>query len=341
MGHYDNLEFRHLKYVIAIVEEGTFTAAAQRIPVAQSALSKQIKEIEDVYEIRIFSRDRDGYRDGSKLTPAGQVLLGFAHRLIDLRMEVIQTVQALHQGTLLPLRLGFSAFVDKQLLGAVVQAHRDIFPTTELIPECGDTEDLLRRMYDDELDAALVTLPVNDTKLHVQEIQHKNLVVCIRTDDPLAEMDSIPPALLSGLLSVFCDPRHHPLAHQRLMTMLKEVGIQPRGATPNFNLEHVQWMVKEKLCYALVAEGSKLQGELTTRPIEGTRWTIDSAFIYRDNTKHPAVSLLGRELDRLFVTNRAVNGKKPPVAASRERMVQGELELGNLIHERTSRAQIK
>jgi DNA-binding transcriptional LysR family regulator len=231
--------------------------------------------------------------------------------------------------------------VDKQLLGAVVQAHRDILPTAELIPECGDTEDLLKRMSADKLDAVLVTLPVSDARLHIQEIQHKNLVVCIRTDDPLAEMDSIPPFRLSGLLSVFCDPRHHPLAHQRLMEMLKEVGIQPRGATPNFNFEHVQWMVKEKLCYALVAEGSKLQRELTTRPIEGTRWTIDSAFVYPDSTRNSAVSLLGRELDRMFLAHKVVSGRKPPMAASRGRVIQGELELGNPIPERTPRMQIK
>jgi DNA-binding transcriptional LysR family regulator len=330
MGHYDNLEFRHLKYIIAIAEEGTFTAAAQRIPVAQSALSKQIREIEDCYGIRIFSRDRDGYRDGSRITPAGEVLLSFGRRMLDLRMEVIHAVEAIHQGAMHPLRLGFSSFVDKHLLGQVVQAHKAIFPTGVLIPQCGDTEDLLRQLSSNELDAAVVTLPVRGGALHIQEIRRENLVVCVRADDPLADLDSIPPASLTGALSVFSDPRHHPLAHQRLMEMLKEAGIQTRTSNPNFNFEQIQWMVKERHCYALVAENCKLQRELTTRPIDGVTWTIDSAFVYSRIDSPPGVSLLARELENLFGSPKLASTKKPSKPVNLSRPVQGQLDLNDL-----------
>jgi hypothetical protein len=54
MSVYDHLEFRHLKYILAIVEAGTFTAAAASLHVAQSALSRQIRELEDVLGVQIF-----------------------------------------------------------------------------------------------------------------------------------------------------------------------------------------------------------------------------------------------------------------------------------------------
>ena len=70
MSVYDHLEFKHLKSIVAIAEEGTITAASTRIALAQSALSRQINELEDALHIQIFERDRGGMT----LTPAGESL---------------------------------------------------------------------------------------------------------------------------------------------------------------------------------------------------------------------------------------------------------------------------
>ncbi len=80
MSIYDHLEFNHLKYIVAIAEEGTFTAAAAaRLPLAQSALSRQISEMEDALGVQIFDRSRGG----STLTDAGESLLRELPELID------------------------------------------------------------------------------------------------------------------------------------------------------------------------------------------------------------------------------------------------------------------
>jgi DNA-binding transcriptional LysR family regulator len=78
MSVYDHLEFKHLKYIVAIAEEGTFTAAAARLPLAQSALSRQISEMEDALGVQLFDRSRGG----STLTDAGEALLRFARELL-------------------------------------------------------------------------------------------------------------------------------------------------------------------------------------------------------------------------------------------------------------------
>ena len=58
MSVYDHLEFRHLRYIIAVAETGSFTAAAQSVHVAQSAISRQIGEIEDIKEGPIDTTSR-------------------------------------------------------------------------------------------------------------------------------------------------------------------------------------------------------------------------------------------------------------------------------------------
>lgn len=324
MSLYDNLEFRHLKYIVAIAEAGTFTAAAVRIPVAQSALSRQIKEIEDTYKFRLFDRDRDG----SSMTPAGEALLGFARYLLQTRVDIIETIRAIHDGTLLPLRLGFSPFVDRHLLGTVCEAYRALFPKSDILPESGDTEELLEHLSDGTLDAALVTLPVSDEHFCIQEIMHERLMVCVRTDDPLAELAAIAPKLMDGKLGVFSDPRLHPKAHARLLEMLKEARIAPRVCAPTFNSEHVQWMVKEKLCYALIGERMALQSGLTARPIIGVDWTIDSALVYKPGDAPMTVPMLARDLERQLLFSDKILSKKPSSSETRNTARQEILRLG-------------
>ena len=65
------VELRHLRYLVAVADAGTFTHAAQRIFIAQPTLSQQIRRLEEMVGTPLLQRRRDGVR----LTPAGRVLL--------------------------------------------------------------------------------------------------------------------------------------------------------------------------------------------------------------------------------------------------------------------------
>jgi DNA-binding transcriptional LysR family regulator len=318
MSLYDNLEFKHLKSIVAIADEGTFTAAALSLPVAQSALSRQISELEDKLKIQIFDRDRGG----PTLTEAGEALLGFARQLLQTRVEVVNAVQAIHLASMQPFRLGFTPFVEHQVLATVCDSYRDLFPKGRIHPENGDMDEVIRRLSAAELDAALVTLPLIPDGYCIQPIMHEPLVVCIRKDDPLAERNELAAEALNGRLAIFSDPRHHPKAHERLMEMLEGQGIKPKISNPTFNLEHVQWMVRERLCIALIRKNEPLHENLTTRPIQGANWTIDSAIVYRQEHDQKALPLLLRDLEKRFSVAEPTSQKKAPQRVPEKREQQ-------------------
>lgn len=70
-GAHQGLEFRHLRYLVAVADAGTFTHAAERMFVAQPTLSQQIRRLEEMVGTPLLQRRRDGVR----LTPAGTILL--------------------------------------------------------------------------------------------------------------------------------------------------------------------------------------------------------------------------------------------------------------------------
>ena len=108
----DLVEFRHLKYIVAVAETANFTRAAERLFLAQPSLSKQIKDLEDEIGFPIFVRNRDGVR----ITPAGQMIIAYAQEALSARGEIITMARAVHKGEVAPLRLGFSPFVNPELL---------------------------------------------------------------------------------------------------------------------------------------------------------------------------------------------------------------------------------
>lgn len=67
----DLVEFRHLKYIVAVADAANITRAAERLFLAQPSLSKQIKDLEDEVGFPIFIRNRDGVR----ITPSGQMIV--------------------------------------------------------------------------------------------------------------------------------------------------------------------------------------------------------------------------------------------------------------------------
>src|SRR5688572_24120742 len=73
------MELRHLRYLIALAEEHSFVAAAARLQLAQPALSRQIRDLEQEIGVELFVRDAAGTR----LTTAGEACVLAARRILD------------------------------------------------------------------------------------------------------------------------------------------------------------------------------------------------------------------------------------------------------------------
>lgn len=128
--------------------------------------------------------------------------------------------------------------------------------------------------------------------------------------------------MLNKRLATFSDPRHHPRAHARLLEMLEAQGIEPRSSNPTFNSEHVQWMVRERICFALIRQGEPLDDDLTTRPIQDVNWTIDSAIIYPNEHDQKALPLLLHDLEKRFSIAEPIMPRKPPQRVTKKQEQQ-------------------
>jgi DNA-binding transcriptional LysR family regulator len=104
--------------------------------------------------------------------------------------------------------------------------HRELLPDCPIRPVHGDTAQLMEEIASGEIDAAIVTLPVADYSLRVDEIQRDRLMVWLRADHPLAAKAALQPADLQQHPTVLYHPQRNAQALARLLELLEEVGVK-------------------------------------------------------------------------------------------------------------------
>jgi DNA-binding transcriptional LysR family regulator len=310
----DLLEFRHLKYIVAVAEEANFTRAAERLFLAQPSLSKQIKDLEDVIGFPIFVRSRDGAR----ITPGGQMMIHYAQEALLARTQMVATARAVHKGELPALRLGFSSFINPNLLEYFRDSYSRLFPDCRIHLSGGDPANILQRLKQGTLDGAFLPMPVDGADWAVLEVSRDPYVVCMRADDPLTGETEIHIADLAHRLKIFRDPETHASAHQRLTAILMAAGINPEVSCSAATPADIQWMIRAGYGLALVDRTATLDSGLTTRPIAGIEWTSDTAFVHHKKAEHLALPFAIRFLQQM----RKNTSGKPAGSRREERQLQ-------------------
>ncbi len=145
------LDIDQLRSFIAIAETGSFTKAAEVVNKTQSAVSMQMKRLEERLDCPVFVRDGRA----SKLTEDGQRLLDYARRIVKLNVE---TIAAFSDAELSGrVRLGVPDDYADRYLPEIMARFSRAYPSVELSVICEPSVDLLERIDANEIDLAIVT----------------------------------------------------------------------------------------------------------------------------------------------------------------------------------------
>ncbi|ADI08205.1 LysR family transcriptional regulator [Streptomyces bingchenggensis BCW-1] len=195
------MELQQMRYVIAVAETNSFTRAAERCLVVQSALSHQISRLEKELGARLFERTSRRVR----LTPAGAAFLPAARQCLDAAERAAAEVAAAVGEVRGRLAVGLIPTVTAVDIPGALRDFRQRYPQVRIGLRVGASEDLVEQVKQGALDVAFLGLPITSRPQGVaaHELARDRLVAVVAPDHPLADEPEVDLRRLSA--EVFVD----------------------------------------------------------------------------------------------------------------------------------------
>src|SRR6476646_1640121 len=290
------MELRHLRYFIAVAEEGSLTlAAGKRLHTAQPSLSRQIRDLEYQVGVQLMSRSVHGI----ELTAAGRAFLDHARLAL---MQVDAAVEAARRAAQ-PARkrfaIGFQTGHEMNWLPRAMHVLRDELKNIQVTVTSDYSPDLAEALARGRLDLAFLRVePGYDLGYHV--VDREPLVVLMPSDHRLTAREAIHPREFVG--EVFIGGANK-AAVLRSVTedYLRRLGMDIKLDHGVDNLAMAMSLVASTRGLALMPAYAKnlLPSSVVSRPLEGEAPTIEVAVGYSKSNTSPILELFLSRLDEL------------------------------------------
>ncbi len=182
------IELRHLRYVVAVADDLSFTRAAQRLHLDQPSLSRQVRRVEQFLGVELFRRTTRSVT----VTAAGEEFVRSARRVLDDTERAVEAARrSARSGRPTTLRLGYLVPLRDQLMTRLVRAAEARVPGLHLalvqydytVPDAG--------LGAAEVDLAIVNLPLATVGLRTATLLVEPRVAMLPSDHPLARRSTV------------------------------------------------------------------------------------------------------------------------------------------------------
>lgn len=258
------MDFRKLRYVLAVAKERSFTRAAGKVHISQSAISEQVRLLEEEIGFAIFSRTSRGIQ----ITDRGRSFLHEAERVYNELMGLSDTARLLHGGGM-SFVIGIGSGVAQFIIPQALVSFSEHFPNVRLEVKISPTRRVYDQLLDERIDFGIAVesdpekLPSGILQKRISETEMVLILPTTHeltnTSQPVDLEDVANSPLIMNELSVGYG--------QIVQSMFDNVGIRPNIVGIADNIETMKIMVESgmglailpKVCIEPLPEHSKIQ----------------------------------------------------------------------------------
>jgi DNA-binding transcriptional LysR family regulator len=181
------MEMSQLEFLLKVVEEGSFSKAAQRVYRTQPAISIAIRRLEEEVGAALFDRTQKT----PTLTEAGQIVYDYAQRIIALRDQArasVENLKKLEQGC---VRIGSNESTSLYLLPEIILAFRERHPKVKVEIFRHVSDRLPREILDRKVDFALMAHEPSEKELEAFPVLKDELILIMSPKHPLSKQECV------------------------------------------------------------------------------------------------------------------------------------------------------
>jgi DNA-binding transcriptional LysR family regulator len=291
------VEVRHLHAVTILAEELNFTRAAQKLHITQSALSKQITEVERHHGFKLFVRDRKRNVD---LTDPGRIFVEEA-RLALLHIDrAVQFGHATREGSDSILTVGHSPDADQSWVAAILAIRLPLYTKLHIRLASQLPGDLVRNVMGGELNLALAMAPPEDSQITRVPFALTPLYAVLPESHAAARKERLELTDLGNDQWILSARRVHSVVHDVIMETAERAGIRPKHAHDVVTGHEAVHLVCHHLGVAIIPKPPtvdfSVQG-IVVKPLTDASLCFETCLIMRSDDN----SRLTNEFARFFL----------------------------------------
>lgn len=182
------------KTFLCAVEEGSLSAAAERLDLRQPTISIQVQSLEEYIGAKLLVRKGKGMG----LTPEGEVVVRKGRELLNylerLEGDMLQEIAGMKS----QIRIGAGPIMTDHLLPHVVAQFRTDYPDMDVMVEPNETEEIIKGILDLTYDIGFLGYPIENSKLILEEWASNELILIVSPQHKFASRSSLDPKELIG-----------------------------------------------------------------------------------------------------------------------------------------------
>ena len=282
------LDLRHIRYFTAVAEELHFRRAAERLCIAQPALSRAIRNLEEDLEVTLFHRTNRSV----KITQAGETFLKGCRGVINAIEHTVENTRLVHNGQIGSLRIGYTDIAIAGLLPSILKDFQSYQPGLVLQPHHDVTTTQLQKLDEGELDVGFVTGPINRQGYDQCLIQSEKFVCVLHENHHLAQRSGIRLEDLAYEDFIHGTSKDWEHFHAYLIPLCRRSGFVPHVVQEAFNTAGILGLVACGMGVTILTESveSAAGSGLVVVPLEDVTEQMDTLAIWKTETTDHATS---------------------------------------------------
>ena len=243
-----SMNLKDLKYLVALADTGHFGKAAERTFVSQPTLSAQMKKLEEFLGVKLVERQPKNVQ----LTEVGKQIVVRARRMLDEGEEIIALARSNTDPFAGKLKVGLIPTIGPYLLPRIMPKIRKAVPQLGLMLYEYQTEALLKRLRDGEIDLGIMALPVLQDGLESRALYEEAFTLAVPNQHPLSAKTQVKLQDLKGQTLLLLEDGH--CLRDQALEVCSRIDVKEAEDFRATSLETLRQMVVAGLGVTLLPE---------------------------------------------------------------------------------------